>query len=518
MTFQPLKTLILYANPPFNLIGSLLFLLYILLSLLLTTYLSIHLYRRYMHLPSQTLSDFTHNIKHITPLVLFAIISFFMLSYHMAGFIVSSFRDWRRSKSVWEWDSAAGAGELVFRWMVQSSLFEEFAGDLVRECGGFFWVFGELVGAGSWGVEMVGLASKHKVPSRTLFAYILLGQLLPTSFSRILFFLHLRLPPATGGGLFRQHVRLSWEFMRDTGIEMYELLVVPGANAIGAIIKYIANTQHRFLGWVEWARLKWREGYEKWRGGRGGREEEEDRQEQKDNSCGFGKNDRAQGPSSTDLSRHAYIHSSSTDTISGLDQSKHPKFSIRQRASQAQSSTPSETGENTQQAQKQSRGDTSHTPRSEDRTYNTRPTELLQLLRHWWTTHMSALVPLSPLTLIFLFTLSTLPFLPYTPLFMPAILITRFLLILPFTGVVDLNNAADIQRSLWISRIAVGVIFGLCLVNVGPWGVFWGLCRGGFAERALGWDWVLGLGVGAWLRWEGGGIRGLFGMGDQEGG
>ena len=154
-----LNRLVVYANPPLNYLGTTLFLSYILLALYFTSSISLSLYTQYKRIPSAELPQDIKNarIRHIKIYTFLASISFALLSYNMLGFLMTSLTAWARTKNLL--GVRVGLGDFG-GWMLETSLFESFAQELVRKRPSAVWTQGALLGTWFWNVWM---ASKGKI-------------------------------------------------------------------------------------------------------------------------------------------------------------------------------------------------------------------------------------------------------------------------------------------------------------------------------------------------------------------
>ncbi|KAF2791441.1 hypothetical protein K505DRAFT_280727 [Melanomma pulvis-pyrius CBS 109.77] len=187
-----------YANPPTNYLGTVLFLLYILLALVLTGYIPLSLFKRYQSLvnfplisttspPSPRIRD--ARARHIKIYAGLASVSFAMLSYHMLNFLMDSYAHWSASKG----SESEMNLETLKQWMLNSALFETFARELVDDGPSTVWMQVGVLGSWFWGVWMGGKANERSFSKNTMLPYILLSQILPTSFTVTLFLVHLHL-------------------------------------------------------------------------------------------------------------------------------------------------------------------------------------------------------------------------------------------------------------------------------------------------------------------------------------
>lgn len=142
-----------YANPPFNYLGTTLFLSYIALAIFFTSSTLISLYRQYKRIPSakvpQDIKDARR--RHIKIYAFVASVSFAMLSYSMLNFLIQSLTKWARAKNLL--GTRVGLFDLD-DWMLQTNLFESFAQELVGRRPSAVWTQVALLGTWFWNVWM----------------------------------------------------------------------------------------------------------------------------------------------------------------------------------------------------------------------------------------------------------------------------------------------------------------------------------------------------------------------------
>ncbi|KAF2679814.1 hypothetical protein K458DRAFT_490424 [Lentithecium fluviatile CBS 122367] len=189
-----------FANPPYNAIGSTLFLSYIILALYCTTSIVLSLYRQYNSISSQKPSkDQTDQQliaiqnarkRHVKIYAFLASISFATLSYHMLSFLINSYVQWASNK----WLLIRTLSREHLRgWMWDSTLFESFAKELVSDGASTVWTQAAILTTWFWNVWMAGKAQKHGFTMETMAPYIMLSQILPISFAAALFIIQLHL-------------------------------------------------------------------------------------------------------------------------------------------------------------------------------------------------------------------------------------------------------------------------------------------------------------------------------------
>lgn len=142
-----------YANPPFNYLGTALFLSYILLALYFTFSISLALYRQYKRIPSAKVSQDVKDarVRHVKIYAFLASISFAVLSYNMLSFLITSLTMWARAKNLLGM-RVEGLG--LGRWMLETGLFGSFAEELVGKKSSAVWTQGALLGTWFWNAWM----------------------------------------------------------------------------------------------------------------------------------------------------------------------------------------------------------------------------------------------------------------------------------------------------------------------------------------------------------------------------
>ena len=190
-----LESLTLYANPPTNILGTTLFLSYILLALYCTFGITTSLYAKY-RAAKPNLSP--QNASHIRTLTLFAAASFASLSWHMLKFLLISYARWNMNRNFFGATAVTGQergnGGLVgsvwvWDWMLSSTLFESFAKELVDDAPSSLLTQMALLGTWFWGVWIAGTANRRRLGRGEMVRYLALSQILPISFTASLFLL-----------------------------------------------------------------------------------------------------------------------------------------------------------------------------------------------------------------------------------------------------------------------------------------------------------------------------------------
>ncbi|KAJ8108797.1 hypothetical protein OPT61_g7917 [Boeremia exigua] len=211
-----------YSTPPQNYVGSTFFLTYIVVALYLTTVLTYSLYKQYTSViyahPSSPPSKFRQNgdgkvetrnarVRHIKIYTVLALISFTSISWHMLGFLITSFLDWNGS-STRNILAALSSDVLdkLKRWMMETTLFNDFAIQLVADGESAVWTQLSILATWGWNLWLGQKGRQYGLSSKTMILFIILGQTLPISFTVTLFIiqLHLLAPDMVGIGKEKQ--------------------------------------------------------------------------------------------------------------------------------------------------------------------------------------------------------------------------------------------------------------------------------------------------------------------------
>ncbi|KAH7397434.1 hypothetical protein BKA66DRAFT_394193, partial [Pyrenochaeta sp. MPI-SDFR-AT-0127] len=189
-------SLLHYTSPPNNYIGATIFLSYILAALYATTTIAYSLYSRYITIFGSTTKDEKLNAtrsaraRHIKIYAFLASISFATLSYNMLSFLISHYMQWNGDKS---FSPSAISPEKLKRWMLNSSLFQDFAHDLVKDAPNTVWTQAAIIATWFWNIWIAQKARRRRIDTQTMRTFILLSQILPISFTAALFIIELHL-------------------------------------------------------------------------------------------------------------------------------------------------------------------------------------------------------------------------------------------------------------------------------------------------------------------------------------
>lgn len=161
-----------YATPPNNYVGTTLFLSYIALALYATLSIIFSLYAQYQDVyhssppkndASQPKGDSTAiaaakaaRARHIKIYAFLASISFATLSYHMLFFLITHYQTWSGNTSL-----ATISGDKLIQWMLQSSLFKDFADELVSNAQNTMWTQLAILATWFWNIWMARTGKNH---------------------------------------------------------------------------------------------------------------------------------------------------------------------------------------------------------------------------------------------------------------------------------------------------------------------------------------------------------------------
>ncbi|KAI8931652.1 hypothetical protein NX059_011301 [Plenodomus lindquistii] len=180
MTVPGYETLTYYATPPNSYVGTTIFLSYIVAALYATTAITISLYSQYITLPDTNATPDNTGLnaaknarkRHIGIYAFLASISFATLSYNMLMFLITHYLSWGGDQS----RSITNVSiQNLKNWMLDSSLFQDFAQDLVKDAPSAVWTQIAIVATWFWNIWM---AQKGKAiyPSAPLTAQELMDE------------------------------------------------------------------------------------------------------------------------------------------------------------------------------------------------------------------------------------------------------------------------------------------------------------------------------------------------------
>jgi hypothetical protein len=209
-------TLVYYAKPPHSYIGAAIFLSYIVLALYATIRICVSLYTQYARAYHNTSKDSAAltfakdaRARHVKIYAFLASVSFAALAYHMAMFLVVHYFEYvgATKRSFEDVDV-----ERIGTWMLDSTLFQDFANELVKDKMSATWCQLAVLGTWFWNIWMarkgtftpplhllalilmiIITAVTRKFDAKTMQNFILLSQILPISFTICLFLIQLHL-------------------------------------------------------------------------------------------------------------------------------------------------------------------------------------------------------------------------------------------------------------------------------------------------------------------------------------
>jgi hypothetical protein len=153
-------SLVYYAKPPHSYIGAAIFLSYIVLALYSTLSIVASLYTQYTRLyhGSNTAKDGealrnakSARARHIKIYTFLASVSFATLSYHMLFFLITHYFAYTGASDR-DFSSISVAG--LKKWMLDSTLFQDFAAELVKNEANAMWTQLAILATWFWNVWM----------------------------------------------------------------------------------------------------------------------------------------------------------------------------------------------------------------------------------------------------------------------------------------------------------------------------------------------------------------------------
>jgi hypothetical protein len=215
MSVPGYDTLAYYATPPYNYTGTTIFLSYIIAALYATVAITWSLYSQYSSIFNGPVpkkdeklgATRTARARHIKIYAFLASLSFATLSYHMMMFLITHYLEWSSKKNR---NPSEVTTEQLKRWMLESTLFQDFAQDLVKNAPNAAWTQAAILATWFWNIYIAqkgelyyhnrALEFSNKCVARerrynvsTMRTYTLLSQILPVSFTVLLFIIQLHL-------------------------------------------------------------------------------------------------------------------------------------------------------------------------------------------------------------------------------------------------------------------------------------------------------------------------------------
>lgn len=165
MDFPGYDSLVHYVTPPNNYIGAAIFLSYIVAALYATITITYSLYSQYHAIFSiATKNEKESHIRsararHIKIYAFLASVSFATLSYNMLIFLIAHYLDWSVDNNE---GLSSTSVEKLKRWMLDSTLFQDFAQDLVKDAPNAAWTQGAITATWFWNIWM-GQKGKNRI-------------------------------------------------------------------------------------------------------------------------------------------------------------------------------------------------------------------------------------------------------------------------------------------------------------------------------------------------------------------
>jgi hypothetical protein len=164
-----------YNHPPANYIGTVLFLSYIFLALILISHLTLKLIRAYRVHP-KTPGKFIY----------LALLTFSVMSVNMISVLVDSYTRWAHESIV---HLGSPTIEHIWIWMLESTLFSDFASDLLSSSSSLLWADAALVWTLGVNMWMAVEGRRRRLGTRTMGELFVVAQILPVSVAMQLFML-----------------------------------------------------------------------------------------------------------------------------------------------------------------------------------------------------------------------------------------------------------------------------------------------------------------------------------------
>ncbi|KAH8722976.1 hypothetical protein GQ44DRAFT_686080 [Phaeosphaeriaceae sp. PMI808] len=197
MSIPMYDDLVYFATPPNSYVGAAIFLAYIATALYATFNITYSLYTQYNHIfqfsakqDESLKAAKAARARHIKIYAFLASISFSVLSYHMVSFLIEHYLEWSGDKTR---DLSAVSIEKIKSWMLDSTLFLDFARDLVENRSNAVWAQFAILGTWFWNVWMARKARARGFDTKMMQNFVLLSQILPISFTVCLFLMQLHL-------------------------------------------------------------------------------------------------------------------------------------------------------------------------------------------------------------------------------------------------------------------------------------------------------------------------------------
>ncbi|USP79598.1 hypothetical protein yc1106_06872 [Curvularia clavata] len=192
------NAVVTYTTPPNNYVGATVFLSYIVAALYVSFTITWSLYSQYTSIFNAPASKKdekldaarTARARHIKIYAFLASLSFASISYHMLMFLVTHYLEWSGNKTQGLSDVKI---EQFKRWMLESTLFQDFAQDLVKNAPNAVWTQTAILATWFWTIYVAQRARARRYDASVMRTYTLLSQILPMSFTVLLFLIQLHL-------------------------------------------------------------------------------------------------------------------------------------------------------------------------------------------------------------------------------------------------------------------------------------------------------------------------------------
>jgi hypothetical protein len=151
--------LVYYATPPNSYIGATIFISYIVAALYATFTITYSLFTQYQTLFNEHTSKKdarrdaakVARARHIKIYAFLVSVSFTTLSYHMLMFLITHYLEWSGDKNR---SLSNVKGDKLKKWMLESTLFQDFAKDLVKDVPNAVWTQAAILATWFWNIWM----------------------------------------------------------------------------------------------------------------------------------------------------------------------------------------------------------------------------------------------------------------------------------------------------------------------------------------------------------------------------
>ncbi|KAK3044609.1 hypothetical protein LTS18_000819 [Coniosporium uncinatum] len=126
-----------WASPPSNYVGTALFLSYIVAALILMGFIVFDLLAQSKRRSQNVVEATKHADGSGGALAAgWAAISFAVLSFHMLNVLIASYKSWAGTEKI---DLSETSIQAAYKWMMESTLFQDFARDIIRDDVAWWW-------------------------------------------------------------------------------------------------------------------------------------------------------------------------------------------------------------------------------------------------------------------------------------------------------------------------------------------------------------------------------------------